>query len=184
MTAPYDCVVKTWSLPDPKKTLTNDHYVELIGTKVLKIELSVNEDEVLLVQKGNPATVRVDATDTTYDGEVAFVSDIGEYSGGTSDFSVQVLFNNDGKLKLGMNGKAKIVLDEAKNVIGVPVDAVFDDGENSYVTVQNGDKTKDVKVETGIKNKKYVEIKSGLKEGDEVVILTYDDYSDDKMMMY
>ncbi len=184
MTAPYDCVVKTWSLPDPKKTLTNDHYVELIGTKVLKIELSVNEDEVLLVQKGDPATVSVKATDTTYDGEVAFVSDIGEYSGGTSDFSVQVLFNNDGKLKLGMNGKAKIVLDEAKNVIGVPVDAVFDDGENSYVTVQNGDKTKDVKVETGIKNKKYVEIKSGLKEGDEVVILTYDDYSDDKMMMY
>lgn len=183
MDAPYDLVVKDWNLPDENETLTNDHSIEVAGTDVLKVSLSVNEDNVMLVKKGQPATIKVKATGKTYKGEVSFVSDVGEYSGGTSDFPIQVIFHNDGDIKLGMNGKAKVVIAEAKNVIGVPIDAVTEDGETGYVTVQkdNG-KEEDVEVTTGISNKNYIEIKDGLKEGDTVVITTFEeDYGEEYM---
>lgn len=178
MTAPYDCVVLEWDLPDPKQTVSNDDYVKIAGTKVMLIEVSVGEDEVFLIKKGSPATIKVDATDSKYKGEVSFVSDVGEYEEGMSQFKVKVLFNNDGNLKLGMNGKAKITLAKAENVIGVPVDAVSEDGESSSVTVRNGDNpedTKDVEVETGISDGEFVEIKSGLKEGDVVQYYSNED---------
>ena len=184
MTAPYNCVVKDWSLPDRNKVLSNDHYVEIESTDVLKMELSVSEDKIMLVKKGQPARITVKAADKTYDGEVTFISDIGEYMDGTSELQVDVLFDNDGSLKLGMNGKARIVLGQVKDVIGVPVDAVYDDGEASYVTVLKEDGTqKDVKVTTGFENSKYIEIKSGLKEGDQIVVPT-DDSENEEYFMY
>lgn len=181
MDAPYDLVIKDWNLPEVNGTLTNDNRIDVAGTDVLKISLLVSEDNVMLVKKGQPATIKVKATGKTYKGEVSFVSDIGEYSGGTSDFEVQVIFDNDGDLKLGMNGKAKVIIAEAKNVIGVPADAVTSDGDSGYVTVKkdNGEE-EDVEVETGISNRNFTEIKSGLKEGDTVVITTFeDDYEED-----
>lgn len=136
MDAPYNCVVKKWSLPDPEKTWTNDYYVEISGTDVLKISLEVNEDEVRLSKKGNPAKIKVGATNSTYEGEVSFVSDVGNYSGGTSTFKVDVTFDNDGQVKLGMNGKAKIVLEKARDALCVPPSAITEDGRKSYVTVK------------------------------------------------
>lgn len=187
MTAPYDCVIKSFNLPDPKKKLTNDNYVEIAGTKVLMMELSVSEDDVMLLKKGAPAIINVEATKGKYNGEVSFVSDIGDYSGGTSEFKTQILFNNDGKIKLGMNGKAKIILATANNAICVPIDAVSTEGNKSYVQVQKGknaDNVKNVEVETGIKNKNYIEIKSGLKEGDTVIVSSGDDMGDSMGTMY
>jgi len=171
MSAPYNCVVKNWNLPDKNGKLSNDHYVELAGTDVLRMELSVAEDKIMLVKKGQPATVTIKAADSSYKGEVVFISDMGEYSDGVSTFKVDVLFNNDGSLKLGMNGRAKIVLGQVKNVIGVPVDAIYDDGEASYVTrVKDDGSREDVEVTTGFANSKYIEVKDGLKEGDMIAI--------------
>lgn len=175
MTAPYNCVVKDWRLPDTNKVLNNDHYVEIESTDVLKMEMSVPEDKIMLVKKGQPAKINVPAADATYDGEVVFISDIGEYMDGVSEFQVDVLFDNDESLKLGMNGKAWVILGQVRNVIGVPVDAVYDDGEACYVTVLKEDGTqKDVKVTTGLENSKNIEIKSGLKEGDQIIVPTDD----------
>lgn len=183
MDAPYNCVVKKWSLPDPDKTLTNDHYVEISGTDALKISLEVNEDEVRLIRKGDSAKVKIGATSSTYEGEVSFVSDVGNYSGGTSTFKVEVTFDNDGQVKLGMNGKAKIILEKSKDALCVPPSAITEDGKKSYVTVKKGENSKNVEVEKGIENDDYVEIKKGLKETDEVQIIA-EPLEDDMDMGY
>lgn len=184
MDAPYNCVVKKWSLPDPEKTLTNDHYVEISGTDVLKISLEVNEDEVRLIKKGDPAKIKVGATNSTYEGEVSFVSDVGNYSGGTSTFKVDVTFDNDGQVKLGMNGKAKIILEKSEDALCVPPSAITEDGKKSYVTVKKGDNSKIVEVEKGIENDDYVEIKKGLKKTDEVQVINEPDEDDMEMGYY
>ena len=195
MTAPYNCVVLDWKLPAKDGKLTNDHSVTIAGTDVLKMDLEVDENKILQVDKGDLATVKVSAVGGKYKGEVSFVSDVGEYGGGTSTFSVSIVFDNDGKAKLGMNGKAKITLDKAKDVIGVPVDAVYEEDGHSYVSVLRGDAAEEaaseggeesdedmeegggidldaaeqVEVKTGLKGDEFIEIKSGLKEGDTVV---------------
>ena len=70
----------------------------------------------------------------------------------------------------GMTGTAEISLEKAENVIGIPVDAVHVTNNENYVTVQSGDETSEVAVETGISNDSYIEIKSGLSAGDVVVV--------------
>ncbi|MBQ9708242.1 MAG: HlyD family efflux transporter periplasmic adaptor subunit [Firmicutes bacterium] len=139
MLAPYNCVILDWTLPNPGSKLTNDHSVKLAGTDILKMELEVEEDKVLQVDKGDKATVKVDAVDGKYKGEVSFVSDVGEYGGGASTFSVSIIFENDGNVKLGMNGSAKITLDKAEDVLAVPVDAVYEEDGHSYVSLLTGD---------------------------------------------
>ncbi|MCR5033941.1 MAG: HlyD family efflux transporter periplasmic adaptor subunit [Clostridia bacterium] len=184
MEAPYDCVIESWYLPDTGDQLTSDHYVTIAGTDVLQIELSVGEDEVSLLEKGKSAQVTVEATGSTYTGEVSYVSEQGEYTSGMSTFSAKVVFDNDGKLKLGMTGTAEITLDKAENVIGVPASAVHITNGTSCVTVVNGDgtdltDTEEVEVETGVSNDSYIEIKSGLAEGDLVLVPASDDSEED-----
>ena len=71
--------------------------------------------------------------------------------------------NELGDLRIGMNGDARIILREETGVLVLPLEAVVD-GE---VVLTSGLKKK---IETGIEGETVVEIKSGLNEGDQVVI--------------
>ena len=123
MKAPYNCVVKSWSLPEEEEQLTADHYVTVAGTDVLQMELSVDEDDVSLIKAGDEAAITVGATDSSCEGVVTSISEVGEYASSGSSFTAYVTFENDGNIKLGMNGTAAITLEKAENVIGVPVGA-------------------------------------------------------------
>lgn len=181
MTAPYNCVVTSWSLPELDEQLTSDHYVTVAGTDVLEMEMSLSDSEVLQLSVGDSATVTVDAVESTYDAEVTYISEVGEYSSGSSSFTAKVTFDNDGSLKLGMSGSAVVSLEKAEDVLAVPADAVSTKGGVSYVTVpgEGDNASSQVEVETGITNGTFTEIKSGLNEGDQVIVKTSDDSSSD-----
>ena len=179
MTAPYDCVVENWELPELEDQLTSDHYVKIAGVDVMQMEISVAEDEIADIEVGDSATVTVEATGTTYEAEVSYVSQVGSYSGGNSSFSATVTFDNDGKVKLGMSGTTVVSLDRAENVVAVPLGAVSTRNGKSYVSVVNGEEMSPTEVEVGISNDSFVEIKSGLNEGDNVLVMTSSDESSD-----
>ncbi len=179
MKAPYNCVVKSWSLPDEEEQLTSDHYVTLAGTDVLQMEIELSDSEVLDLSVGDSAKVKVEALDKEYEAEVTYVSEAGEYSSGSSTFTAKVSFDNDGSIKLGMSGTATVTLEKAEDVLAVPEGAVSTKGGVSYVTVKSDSGTSQVEVETGITNGSYTEIKSGLSEGDQVVVQVSEDSSED-----
>lgn len=180
MTAPYDCVVVSWDLPDEEEQLTSDHSVTIAGTDVLQMEVSVSEEDVSKISLGDAATVTVDAADKSYEAEVSYVSQMGSYSGGSSSFTARVAFDNDGSLKLGMSGTASISLEKAEDAVAVPVGAVSTRQGSSYVTtLVDGEQTQ-TEVETGISNDSYIEIKSGLEEGDTVLVKKSEDSSSEQ----
>ncbi|MBQ9061081.1 MAG: HlyD family efflux transporter periplasmic adaptor subunit [Firmicutes bacterium] len=180
MTAPYNCVVKSWDLPDEEEQLTTDHSVTVAGTDVLRMQLDVGEDQVALVKAGEEASVTVDATESSFDGVVTSVSEQGDYSSSGSTFTAQVTFDNDGSVKLGMSGTASITLAKAEDALCVPVSAVTTSGNESKVTVQKEDgSTEEVTVTTGIKNDAYVQITDGLSEGETVIVPVSDNESED-----
>ena len=79
--------------------------------------------------------------------------------------------NPERKLMIDMTAQVFFLLGEAKDALMVPVSAVKTDTQgNSYVAVMRNGTPQKQAVETGIKNRINVEIKSGLKEGDKVVI--------------
>lgn len=142
-------------------------------------EMSVDELDVKSVKVGQDVTVTADAvSDKTFSGTVTNVSLESATSNGVTNYPVTITLN-DGldELLPGMNVDGVIILDEAKDVISVPADALMR-GNTVYVkddTVKeaNGNVPagfKSVEVTAGLVSEDYVEIKSGLTEGQEVYV--------------
>ncbi|KYO66118.1 efflux RND transporter periplasmic adaptor subunit [Thermovenabulum gondwanense] len=131
----------------------------------------VDDIDILLVKQGSPVKVTLDALPgKTLEGSVVFISPMGKDQSGISRFEVNIKVKGTPELKPGMQAKAYIEAGSAKNVLLVPVEAVFEEDGQPKVEVLNPDgTTKVVNVELGLMNDRYAEIKSGLNEGDEVV---------------
>lgn len=82
--------------------------------------------------------------------------------------------NPDGKLRIGMSAQVSIELGRAENVLTIPASAVKRERGGQYVELWN-DATRETEkrsVEIGLSDKVTTEIKSGLNEGEKVVIGT------------
>jgi macrolide-specific efflux system membrane fusion protein len=75
-------------------------------------------------------------------------------------------------VRLGQSTTAVVTIAEAQNVLRIPSTALHTAGGKGTVTVQVNGKNEDREVEAGITGGGYVEIKSGLNAGDQVVITT------------
>lgn len=78
--------------------------------------------------------------------------------------------NPEHKLRIGMTTQVTIILDRAENVLTVPAAALKREGRGYYVEVSGLTGTSRTAVEVGLNDRITAEIKSGLKEGDRVVI--------------
>lgn len=156
----------------------------------LTFEMSVDELDVQNVQVGQTVEVTADAfEDQTFSGKVTNVSLASSYSNGVTNYPVTVTMDEVGSLLPGMNVDGNIILDQAEDALVIPVDALMR-GNKVYVkdasaTEQQGSVPagfKSVDVETGLTNDDYVEIVSGLSEGDEVYVAE-STVSSNQMMM-
>lgn len=157
------------------------------------LEMVINVDELQIgaLSVGQKVQITADAVaDKTYVGTVTRVSMKGSSSGGTTTYPITIRIDNTDGLRPGMNANAEIVVAEANNALVVPNAAVIRGG---YVLVSkkspsaaNAVEDMDapegyvyVKVETGVSDDSYTEIKSGLQEDDTVAYDTSSVSSDD-----
>ncbi|MFR2693542.1 MAG: hypothetical protein ACLTBV_25125 [Enterocloster bolteae] len=112
------------------------------------------------------------------------------YSNGVSTYPVTVTLDDMGDLLPGMNVDGVITLEEANDVLAIPVDALMRGNQvyvkDDTVTEQQGPVPagfRSVKVETGLASDTYVEITSGLSEGDVVYVAESSKNSSSFMMM-
>lgn len=75
--------------------------------------------------------------------------------------------NSSGKYRIGMNGNAEIILNEKKNILTVPLSAIF---QENYLFVKKSQKFEKRKVILGIKNDTDVEVKTGLLPGEIIAV--------------
>lgn len=155
-------------------------------------EMYVDELDVHSVEVGQTVEVTADAiSGYTFSGKVTNVSLSSTSSQGVTNYPVTVTLDEVGDLLPGMNVNGKIILEEASDVLTVPVDALMR-GNTVYVQDNSVKESsgrvpagfKEVQVETGLINDDYVEIVSGLSEGDVVYInATTKDSSSMQQMM-
>ena len=79
--------------------------------------------------------------------------------------------NKDNILKSGMQVECEFITEELPNAIFIPFNAVFMDGDISYVWLKTDNNFTKIVVETGIKNDENIVITSGLKK-DDIIALT------------
>lgn len=143
-----------------------------VDTDGVNITVSVAQDDVSNIKVGDNVNIYLSAyEDELFEGTVTSIS-----SSSTGDttvsYPVVVTLSGDvSKVYDGMSSEVTFVSKEVKDVTYVSNKAITTEGTKSYVTLKKADgTTKKTKVVTGFSDGHNVEIKSGLKKGDTVLI--------------
>jgi HlyD family secretion protein len=149
-------------------TLGDTHQVYVKG--------KVDESDIAKVYMGQPARIKVQSfPGRSFAGTVTKIAPLGVEKDNVTTFEVQISIDNPGgELKANMTANAEIVLEEHKNVLTVPEQAViYDKDRNATVWVPDThgkDGHRIVPVKVGLSNGSRIEIVSGLHNGDKVVL--------------
>jgi HlyD family secretion protein len=146
----------------------------MADTTDFHMDVTVDELDVTQLRVGQPVEIAVDALPgVKVAGKVERISSTGTKSNGVVNYSVRVSLDaGNPALRSGMSGTAAIIADRKENALLVPANAVRLDNANgkSFLSVRNGNQTRDVEVTTGLRNTTSVEILSGLADGASVVV--------------
>ena len=152
------------------------------GTKLLVIadlsrlfiEAMVDETDVGRVRVGQKARVTVDAfPERVFEGEAVRIWPAGEVKDNITVFRVKVEILGEGKalLRPRMTANVDLVVDERKNALIIPDEAIVDKGGGKRaVYVMKGGAQAERPVTVGLTNGFETEIIEGLAEGEEVVL--------------
>ena len=144
----------------------------------LQVETKVFEAAIENVKPGLKAIIRLDARKgVPLQGTVSEVAQLPDtqrwYSADVKHYPVIVQFDHDIselRLKPKMTAKVEIILAELKDVLIVPITAVFTDHDVTFCYRRRGREVKRVPVAIGRSNDKRVQILAGVEEGDEVLL--------------
>jgi len=157
---------------------------------VMEVEVEVDETDVIGVELGHRAEVRVDALpDQTLEGKITEIGSSAlqktTVSQESKDFKVVITLENPpNSLKPGLSASADIITAEKKDVLAVPISALVlrekekkekegDDEQEEGVYVVENSRAKFYPVKKGIMGEMNIEITSGLEEGQEIVVGPY-----------
>lgn len=173
--APADGTVQLIGVEEGKKTVSADGSGDVTAFTLgsggaVKMTVEVDELDVAKVQVGQSAEVTLDAfSGEKFAAEVSRISRIGKPSGSITVYETDLLLTGDDRLLEGMNGTAVILSERKENVLLIPLGAVHEDENGSYVNRVTADgSTERTAIETGLSDGSNAEVLSGLNEGDEI----------------
>lgn len=174
--APFDGVVTrrladTGSLVGAGTSSNGQAIVRLSQLDPLRLVLPVPESAVPRLRNDMPVEVLVQSTGQKIIGRVARAS--GEVATDTRTMHVEVDVPNRAlTLAPGMYATAALVRDSRTNVLTVPIEAVPDRHDASAVVLvaDKDDRLAERRITLGLETATQVEVKSGLDEGDRVVV--------------
>jgi RND family efflux transporter MFP subunit len=143
--------------------------VTLVQLHPLRLRLSLPERDAASVRKGQPVHITVEGDSTVYHGAVARLSPAILEQNRTLLIEAEVP-NTGGALRPGSFAKAEVVVQEDDRIVTVPAAAIVTfAGVEKVLTVREG-KSLEVRVGTGRRLRDQVEIVSGVKAGEPVIV--------------
>jgi HlyD family secretion protein len=143
----------------------------------MSVKVKIHESYIKRIQKGQKARITVDAfPDKVLDGEVTKVGVLPDSQNMWMNPDMKVYLTTisiEGTqdwLKPGMSAKVEVLVNRLTNVVHVPIQAVTPDNSKQVCYVARGLKPERREVEVGEMNDEFIEIKSGLKEGEAVLL--------------
>ncbi len=129
-----------------------------------------DELDIARVSTGQSATIILDALpDVPIVAKVKEISYLGTPNQEGVKYAVTLEMQTDENLRIGMNGKATIVLKTNYAVKALPLTAIQEDEEGTYVEILSGETITPIPIETGFSDGTMVEITGELQIGDVVV---------------
>jgi HlyD family secretion protein len=139
----------------------------------MQVKCTVHESKVDHLQRGMRARIRIQ--DHEYQGIVTSVSNQPEpsdwFSGNVKQYAAIVSIDSDPSgLRPGMTAAVEILVSNIKDVLSVPVQAVVEKKNKFYCWVETLAGPQKRPVVLGMSDNARIEIKDGVKEGDDVLL--------------
>ncbi len=144
-----------------------------VGAGTPAMSVWVSEYDADRVRVGQVATVTLDALELSLTGRVFDVSETARNTAGIKQYQAVVEVTNlPEQARIGMSATAAIVVESRQGVLAVPTAALIDPEENFVdllVGVGDSQRLERVELQFGLVGDSWIEVLSGLSEGDLVV---------------
>ncbi len=170
ITAPFDGFIGARKISVGTFLRTGQPITELANLNEIRVSFSAPERYLAQLKRGAKVVVSSSAfPDYSVSGKIIAIEPMLDSE--TRNVNVVARVQNPGqKLRPGMSANVAAILSEHTDALTVPNEAVFANGDQSFVYLVNKDSTVSaVPVTLGMQNPKRVEITSGLKNGSQVV---------------
>ncbi len=175
ITAPFNGVISKVTVGDdtessPQNASNATDSIVIMSTDNLVTNLSVDETDLKNIKVGQSADITINAfPDTKFTGKVKSISETGTYENGSSKFQIVIKLDKTTNVKIGMSAAVDITVKSVTGAVAVPIEAVRGSGDNASVMMVNDDgSASPVSVTLGLANQAYVQIVSGISEGDKI----------------
>lgn len=153
-----------------------EEIMSIPNTTQMAVDTKIHETNVDKIALGQMARIIVDAMpDNMFYGQVTKISPLPDQAGFMSNpdlkiYSTDVVLQGGEMLRPGMSAKVEIIIAQLKEVMAVPVQCVSNRSGKKvcYVHTPRGNEVREV--QTGPYNDKFVQILSGLNEGEAVLL--------------
>ncbi len=140
---------------------------KLVKSDKVKITFSVPEKYANSIANNAEINFEIDGVKKKYKAKVyAFEPSIDE---NTRTLLVRAIADNDGKIIPGSFAKIELELNEIKDAIMIPNQAIVPILKGKKVYLAKNGKAKEQVVQTGIRNDQFIQVTSGLSVGDTVI---------------
>ena len=169
ITAPISGVVASRSIKSGNFVQINSPIIRIVDASRLEATLNVPEREIAKLKPGQAVGLAVDALPgKQFTGTVDRVAPV--VDNGTGTFRVVASFPGDGELQPGMFSRLNINYDQRADALVVPRTALLEDGGEPAVYVVRDGKAQRTVLKLGYNDAGWVEVREGLKPGEQVVI--------------
>lgn len=174
--AEFDGRVNKVNVETDEKVYAGDSLVQIADFNHMRVQVRIDEYDISDVSVGDACTVTATATEKTFQSQISSIDYISASGGNVAYYTaiVYVDITEEGVYP-GMQVTVTVPQEQAENVVVLKMDALsFDETNSAYVWMKNGEgeeaELTKVPVEVGVSNGNYVEIKSGLSDGDAVYV--------------
>ena len=142
----------------------------------MQVYVTVHEADIYQVEVGQKVLITLDThKGKVFHGEVIKIATVASSSGWDSQnnrrFRVDIDMESVAEtMRAGITARVEILIDQIESVLQVPIHSVHTEGDEHFCFVVNGSKPERTLVEVGRSSAHYVEISSGLAEGDRVLL--------------
>ncbi|MCG2788506.1 MAG: efflux RND transporter periplasmic adaptor subunit [Actinomycetia bacterium] len=172
ISAPFDGIVSSSTFSDGEFAGTGMTAISVISSQFI-IKADINETDISKLNPGQKVEITLDAyLDKLLQGEIAEISPISKNLAGIVSFEIKIKPDDSSQsyLKYGLSANITIIISKVENVLYAPIQSVYEESGKKYVDVlTENNESKKVEITTGNYNYDYIEIKSGLAEGDQII---------------
>lgn len=170
ITSPINGVITKKSVEQGEYINMGSPVATIIDVSKLKVKLNVSETNVYLLKLGDKAFITTDVyPGATFEGNISFISPKGDESH-NYPVEIEIANNKEYPLKAGTFVSVMIDLPPRAEALYIPREALQGSVTDAAVYIAENDKAVLRNIVAGSGNDKYIQVISGLKVGEKIII--------------